>query len=261
MLEWVPGTATAEDGTPLAYWAAGSGTPVLFVAGQAVDHHSWQLAAPPLADGRRLIVFDHRGTGLSGSAGPFTTRDLADDARAVLDAADVDRAHVVGHSMGGRVAQWLAVDRPERVHRLVLAATTAGDRHGPPRDPAADAALRSGDTAVLAGLFFPESWDLREFDRLLSVTDDPRDRARHFRASRSHDCLDQLAGITARTLVLHGAADRLTPPGHARVLAAHLPNARLALVRDARHGILLDGGPGAQIVRDFLAAADRDPAG
>lgn len=256
---WVRGTAEASDGIPLAFWSAGDGVPVLFVAGQAVDHHSWDLAAPVLAPGRRLVVFDHRGTGASGSgdADRFTTRNLADDARAVLDAAGVPRAHVVGHSMGGRVAQWLAVDRPGRVDRLVLAATTAGDRHGPSRDPAADKALRSGDSPTLARLFFPDDWDPDAFGRLLSVGRSRDDRARHFRASRNHDCLAELGGVAARTLVLHGTDDLVTSAEHARVLAAQLPNSRLVLLRGARHGIVLDGGLGAQIVHRFLAAADR----
>lgn len=255
-LAWVPGTATAGDGTPLAFWTAGEGDAVLLIAGQAVDHHSWDLAAPVLAAGRRLLVFDHRGTGASGSgeAGRFTTRNLADDARAVLDAAGVRRAHVVGHSMGGRVAQWLAVDRPDRVDRLVLAATTAGDRHGPPRDPAADAALRSGDSPTLARLFFPDDREARAFGRLLSVRGTATDRARHFRASRSHDCLAELGRVTTRTLVLHGSDDLVTSAEHARVLAAQLPNSRLVLLRGARHGIVLDGGLGARIVHRFLAA-------
>lgn len=149
--------AVAPDGAAISWWSYGDGPPLLLVAGQAVDHRSWDRALTGLGAGRRVLVYDHRGIGDSerGDGSRYSTRRLAEDAVSVLDDAGVDRADVLGHSMGGRIAQWLAIDHAERVGRLVLAATSAGDRHTPARDPEADEILRSGETGRLAQLFFP----------------------------------------------------------------------------------------------------------
>ncbi|WP_345751567.1 alpha/beta fold hydrolase [Microbacterium rhizophilus] len=251
------GTAIASDGTPLAYWTAGEGDPVILIAGQAVEHVSWRIAAELLysrvdGSGRRLIVFDHRGTGASdlGAVDRYETRMFAQDVVAILDAAGVDRADVVGHSMGGRVAQWLAIDAPDRVRRLVLASTSAGDAHGSGRTPAVEEALRSGDRSRIAELFFTKhpEW----FLHLLAITGDPNARGRHFRASRRHDALDQLHAVAAPTLIVHGAADAIAPLDHAWLLHDRIDDAELAVIPDGRHGILIEGGPAARIVGRFL---------
>nr|WP_255673092.1 alpha/beta fold hydrolase [Glycomyces amatae] len=236
------------------------------IAGQAVDHGSWRLASQLLGRGRRIVMFDHRGTGASGhgAAERYSTRGFAEDAVRVLDAAGIERADVLSHSMGGRVAQWLAVDHPERVGALVLAATSAGDGRGPSRDAAADRALRSGDLERIAPLFFSESAASERMRGLLSVSADPVVRNRHFQASRRHDAADALGRIAARTLVLHGDEDRLTPVEHARVLARRIPRARLTTIRGAGHGVVIEGGLGAALAARFLAesaAADGGAAG
>ncbi len=260
---WRRADAAASDGTPVAFWSAGAGEPVVLIAGQAVDHTSWQIAAELLLSGsegaeRRVVVFDHRGVGASGVGAPdrFDTRRFAEDVVAVLDAAGIERADVVGHSMGGRIAQWLAIDAPERVRRLVLVSTSAGDAHGSRRRPEIDAALRSGDRSRIAEVFFtthPE-W----FVHLLAIGADPNSRGRHYRASRRHDSLGELHRISAPTLILHGARDEIAPPDHARLLHDRIADSELCMLPDARHGILLEGGPAARHVDRFLAG--RPPA-
>ncbi|GAA4781750.1 alpha/beta fold hydrolase [Microbacterium gilvum] len=250
--EWVRRDAIAADGIRLAYWSAGEGHPLILIAGQAVDHRSWQIAGPMLLPGRRVIVFDHRGIGDSelGDADRFTTRLFADDIVRILDDAAVERADVLGHSMGGRVAQWLAADHPDRVRRLVLASTSAGDAHGTRRTDEVDRAIRSPDPEVVASVFWDESG--RDLVRLLAVGRDRTALARHHRASRHHDSLADLSRISAPTLVLHGEHDELTPVDNARILDEHIPTARLTIVKGARHGIVLDGGLGLQIADRFL---------
>lgn len=254
---WQRADAPAPDGTPLAYWTAGDGDPVVLIAGQAVEHASWRIAGELLLStaedaGHRLIVFDHRGTGESGLGSPdrYDTRLFAEDVVSILDHAGIERANVVGHSMGGRVAQWLAIDAPQRVGRLVLASTSAGEAHGSGRSPVIDAALRSGDRARIAEVFFTKhpAW----FMHLLAISGDPNARGRHFRASRRHDALEDLHRISAPTLIVHGAADEIVPVDHARLLHDRIADAELAIIPDARHGILLEGGPAARIVDRFL---------
>ncbi|MBO1737296.1 alpha/beta fold hydrolase [Leifsonia sp. TF02-11] len=257
----VPPLATADDGVPLAFEEYGTGIPVLLIAGQATGMRGWGPFARALAEDHRVIVFDHRGIGDSGSGDParYSTRLFADDALAVLDSAGVSAAHVVGHSMGGRVAQWLAAEHPARVRRLVLIGTTASDRAGGAgerRDPAVIADLLSGDRERMLPLFFDATWAEANpeavagfFDRVASR---PALRG-HFAASRDHDAREALGRVRAETLVIHGTRDALTPVAHARLLAEAIPHARL-LELDARHGLHLDTPTVLEAVRVFLAA-------
>ena len=248
--------ATAPDGTRLAYDETGTGVPVLLIAGQATGRRGWGPFADALARDFRVVVYDHRGIDESGLGDPssYSTRGFAEDAVAVLDAAGVGAAHVVGHSMGGRIAQWLAADHPERVRKLVLLATTSGDRSAEPRDPSVIADLLSGDRQRMLPLFFDDAWAAAHpaavdgfFHRVASR---PALRG-HFAASRDHNATDALARIRADTLVIHGERDALTPIAHARLLADAIPHARLREL-DARHGLHLDTPAVVDAVRDFL---------
>lgn len=157
------GCAHAADGAQLYGTSAGEGPPLLLIAGQASGHRGWMPVVPHLAEHHRVVRFDHRGVGRSSSGADdrFTTRGFVHDAATALADAGIDFAHVDGHSIGGRVAQWLAIDHPALVDRLVLASTTGGDRRDGPRAPGVDAALASGDIAQMAPLFFTEDF-LRE---------------------------------------------------------------------------------------------------
>jgi 3-oxoadipate enol-lactonase len=120
------GTVPTADGTRLAYQLDGAGPPLLLLAGQA-NHHGWWDQVRPDFAAFRTITLDWRGTGDSeDGVVDFTTRTLAGDVVDVLDAVGYATVDVYGTSMGGRVAQWLAVDHPERVSRLVLGCTTPG---------------------------------------------------------------------------------------------------------------------------------------
>ena len=250
------GFATADDGTSIAFEERGVGVPVLLIAGQATGMHGWGPFADALARDFRVIAYDHRGIGESGEGDPsrYSTRGFAEDAVAVLDAAGVAAAHVVGHSMGGRVAQWLAADHPERVRRLVLIATSSGDRSATRRAPGALADLLSGDRGRMRPLFFETEWaDAHpgDVDRFFTRTASRPALRGHFAASRDHDGSAVLDRIRAETLIVHGAHDALTPAAHGRLLADRIPHASL-LEFDARHGLHLDTPAVEQAVRDFL---------
>jgi pimeloyl-ACP methyl ester carboxylesterase len=206
----------------------------------------WTGVREDLAREHRVVVVDHRGTGRSDSPDetPYTTAMFARDAVAVLDAAGIERAHVYGFSMGGRIAQVLASDFPRRVGSLVLAASGPGGRHEVARPKEATRALmRAASPAAreaVAELFFSPQWAARHPDvvqTVLPVTSRAAQRL-HYAASTGHDGWQLLPRITAPTLVLHGSDDRLTPVANAELLAGRIPGAALEVLRSARHGYL-----------------------
>ena len=246
--------ARAHDGAGIAWCSTGEGEPLLLISGQAVDSSAWDAVVPTFAESFRVITVDHRGTGESepGTDEAYSTRSFARDALAVLDHAGVDRAHVYGHSMGGRVAQWLAIDSPDRVASLVLGATTAGDEGGVPRSAAATADLASGDADRLARLFFVDAGRRADAEAFFDQKASARAKRLHRRASRAHDTWDLLGRIVAPTLVIHGADDAMSPAGNAELMAERIPDSRLALLPGARHGYYLEHPAASDVVIDFL---------
>lgn len=249
--------ATAPDGARIAYEVAGAGEPLLLSSGQGLDRHMWDRAGPDfVAAGFCVITWDYRGTGESDAPDvPYSTRGFAADAAAVLDAAGVARAHAYGISMGGRVAQWLALDRPERLGALVLGATTPGNARGVARDAEADALLRAGDAAGLAPLIASPAFFAAHPEATAFVQRALRPHARrlHFAASAEHDTWELLPRIAVPTLVLHGGEDRLNPTGNAALMAQKIPGAELAVIPGARHGYVEEfRGEAGRIVVGFL---------
>ena len=257
--------AHAPDGTPLYAEAIGDpqAPPLLLIAGQAADHRMWDGIRDDLARAHRVIAYDHRGMGRSGKPlqPPYSTRGFAQDALAVLDHLGIARAHVYGFSMGGRIAQWLAIDAPARLGALVLGATTPGDAHGVRRAPAADAAMSGRDPAARLPLFVSPAW-LRGHPEFLSSLGLDGSRPvplqvlkLHYLASQAHDAWDRLPEITAPTRLVHGSADPVNPPANSELLAARIPGARVRLIEGARHLYLWEYREEAsRAVLDFLAA-------
>lgn len=257
------GTALTADGAELEWTATGSGEPVLLIAGQAVTRHSWDPIVPFLAERFEVVTFDQRGIGAStdGSHPPRTTRAIASDLQYVLSSAGVERAHVIGHSMGGRIAQWAAIDDPDAVGALVLIATTGGDSRGALRSAEATAALRRGEAEDLAGRFFTDS-HLRTnpsaVDVFVRKEGSLGTRRRAFEASSEHDAWDDLVAIRSPTLVVHGAQDSITPVENGRALAAAISGAEYLEVVDGRHAPQLDHAAVVDAIIDFLT---RHPLG
>jgi len=185
-----------------------------------------------------------RGTGRSDKpdTDTYSTRGFAADVIAVLDHAGGGRAHVYGTSMGGRVAQWLAADHPDRVGALVLGCTSPGAPHGIERSAAVGHSLAQRDAAAahraLLELMYTPGWLATHpgpFHTLGDPDMPPHARRRHFVASASHDAWAVLAEITAPTLVVHGTDDLFNPVANAPLLANRVPGARLHLISGARH--------------------------
>ena len=253
--------ATAPDGTRLYFECHGTGTPLLVLAGQASDHREWDGVRADFAAHHRVIVLDYRGTGQSDkpSAPSYSTRGFAQDAVAVLDQLGIERAHAYGVSMGGRVAQWLGIDHPQRLGALVLGATTPGNAHGEARDPAITQAMQRGDWASLRHTLVSPEWSRANPDfeqRMAAMDASPGPafaRRLHYQASEGHDSWQSLPSITAPTLVIHGSQDEVNPSANARLLADRIPGAQLQLIDGARHSYFEEYRTVAsQLVLDFL---------
>jgi pimeloyl-ACP methyl ester carboxylesterase len=232
--------AASIDGTRIAYQVRGEGQPLVLLAGQSNNHTWWD---PVLSDfaGYQLITLDWRGTGDSDKPDEvYSTRGFAQDVVAVLDALELDKSHVYGTSMGGRVAQWLAIDAPGRVDRLVLGCTSPGAAHGYERSQEIRKALADPARAerVLLELMYTPEWLARHpgpYFVLGDTTMPTYAKGRHLVASNKHDAWDGLPDITAPTLILHGADDVFSPAANAQLLADRIPDARAELIVGARH--------------------------
>lgn len=235
--------ATTPGGVKLSYQVRGGGPPLVLLQGQANDHRWWDSVRADFDGTYQTITLDYRGTGDSDKPDePYATRGFATDVLTVLDEVGVERAHVYGTSMGGRVAQWLAADHPARVGRLVLGCSSPGGAHGIERSNEVRRSLAQPDRAAaeraLLELMYTPAW-LTTHPGPHHTTGDPgmpaHARRRHLAASAGHDAWDALPAITAPTLVVHGTDDVFNPAANAPLLAGRIPGAELRLVEGARH--------------------------
>ncbi|HET9139837.1 alpha/beta fold hydrolase [Actinophytocola sp.] len=227
----------------------GAGAPLLLIMGMAGHHRMW--GEPFLSLLERdfdIVTFDHRGIGASDRAeAPFTIADLADDAARVLADAGLDTAHVFGISLGGMVAQELALRRPELVRTLTLGCTypgTGGDLSATGVQRAVQAsATRDADLAVrtafevnLSARYAAEPAHFEEFREIaLAVKVPVPVMMLQMQAVLGHDAIARLAQISAPTLVMHGTADEILAVANAGQIAGLIPNARLELFEGAGH--------------------------
>ena len=253
-------------GVRIAFEERGEGAPLLLVHGLGYGRWGWGPAVEPLAEHARVLLFDNRGIGESDvPPGPYAARTLAGDAVAVLDAAGVERADVVGTSLGGMVAQVVATDFPERVRRLVLACTTPGGGRAVPypegtRKLLEQAATLAPDVALrrfVENALSPDA-PATLVDEIVALrTANPPDPAgwqAQAAAAAVFDGFDRLAEIAAPTLVLHGTADRVVDVGNAPLLAQAIPDARLELFEGCGHLFFWERPARfAAVVGEFLA--------
>jgi 3-oxoadipate enol-lactonase len=223
----------------------GDGVPLLLVHGLGYTRQGWGPQRALLARRYRVLSYDNRGIGESEVApGPYTVAQLADDATQVLDAAGVDRAHVVGASLGGMVAQLLAAERPGRVEKLVLAGTTPGGASAfplPEKTLALIAEASSLPPEVALRLFVENALAAGSplVDEIFAYRQqhppDPAGWAAQAAAGAAWDADGRLARISAPTLVVAGTEDAVVDPRNAQLLADAIPGARLELIEGAGH--------------------------
>jgi len=266
-------TRLARNGpVTLAYDVRGRGSPLVLIQGVGVGRWGWEPVADRLARRFQVVTVDNRGIGASDApTGRYSTRMMAEDVLAVLDDAGIERASVVGTSLGGMIAQELVLAHPERVDKLVLVCTIPG---GPRSRP-----MPLGAAYLFASApFMTSQARLREFvGKVLgpeTLRRRPRIAKRLAARRRAHpqtqsawraqtaagvlfNPLGQQRRITQPTLVVQGTADQVVDPGNASVLAGLLPNARVQRFDGAGHLLYWEEPKRfVRIVTDFLS----DPA-
>lgn len=239
-------------GVDLFYADDGQGPPIVWLQGLGADHVAWTAQVFAFQAQFRCLRPDTRATGQTRDAGSaFTTADVAGDIVGLLDHLGIEAAHVVGLSFGGAIAQCLAIDFPDRVRRLVLAATFAR------RDPWGDYLLRAWvDLHRLVGPveFFRQALPWLATDvtlgsdrRVRTMLDyaarhpqSSEDFARQAAAALAHDRLADLPRIAAPTLVLRGDRDLLSSASRAEEIVAAIPEARLVTIPGGGHSANLE---------------------
>ena len=224
---------------------------MLLIQGMSATHLAW--GRPFLDQLERnfdLIVFDNRGMGLSGHAKlPFTIADLATDTAALLDALQIESAHLVGISMGGMIAQELALAQPERIRTLTIGASYCGGPEGTLMAAEDLQLLGAAYASGVAEQVFRAMWEInlspafREDDsrfaafvEMGSALPSPQPVVlQQMRACAAHDTHERLGQISLPTLVVHGDVDRLLGYGNGREIASLIPNARLETLEGVGH--------------------------
>lgn len=239
------------SGTELHYLRAGAGEPLLLIQGMSATHLAW--GRPFLEELERsfeTIVFDNRGMGLSGEAEiPFMIADMAADTASLLDALGLESVHVVGISMGGMIAQELALAQPERVRTLTIGASYCGGPEGTLMDPEdlqmLAAAFASGERERvframweinLSPAFREDDSRYEAFSEMATALPSPQPVIlQQMRACGAHDTHERLGQIDVPTLVVHGDEDRLLRYANGRQIASLIPGARLETLPGVGH--------------------------
>jgi 3-oxoadipate enol-lactonase len=252
-------------GTKLYWEEYGSGPAVLLIMGLSFTHEMWFRVLPSLVPRYRVITFDNRGMGRSDiPIGPYRLVNMARDARAVLEAAGVSVAHVVGASMGGMIAQEMALRFPGSVRSLVLACTTHGGLfskwpdfgYRPEGIRWAGADVLGRERAIVP-LLYADSTPRERVEEDLEIRCKCRWCYQGFLGQLSGILLwssyRRLSRIKVPTLVLHGEQDRLVPIQNGKVVSRRIPGAQFRVVPHAGHMLLTDQPEMcADIVLSFL---------
>jgi 3-oxoadipate enol-lactonase len=251
------------------YVEAGAGEPLVLVMGFGGDHLAWGLQLPAFAARYRVIAFDNRGVGQTDAPDiPYSIAMMADDTVGLMDALGIDRAHVCGVSMGGMIAQEIALRHPARVRTLQLHATLARPdaymhalssvwRELRPK-LGREEWLRTIGLWLFAPLTYAERPQFVELVIQNALANPyPQSLVGFYRqgeAVRGHDTLDRLADIRCPTLVSVAEHDILVPPRFSHAIAQRVPGAELKILEHAGHACMWEQADGFNAMcLDFLA--------
>jgi pimeloyl-ACP methyl ester carboxylesterase len=245
----------------VGYRTIGSGPPLVMITGYAATLYVWDPGLlMRLAEHRRVVVFDNRGVlTTTRGRGRLTIQLMADDTAGLIRALGYRRADVLGWSMGGNIAQEVALRHPKRVRRLILAATDPGSSRAiQPENPVARRVLNDPNPTIqeLLRAIFPATkqaaanayvrrlllWpgvQPSDFNASPQITREQSVAAgRRLWLCRTCGAYGRLPSLRAPTLVADGRRDILEPPGNSRIIARRIPRARLSLYGAAGHAFL-----------------------
>ena len=262
------------NGIDLCYNIQGHGEPLVMIMGLGGGRGAWFFQERTFRRYFTLITFDSRGIGKSDRVEePYTIRTMADDTIGLMDYLKIEKAHILGMSMGGIVAQEMAINYPDRVRKLILAATTPGDdgnNNSPPEMGTRLGLVKEGSTDIDYGSLDSDTllnslnhlafnkkryrWFILPFAKVymkrIGGSEGP---VKQFEVAVGHSTVDRLHMIQAPTLVITGADDRLVPPHRSEVMANLIPNARLVKIQGGSHTLIVEqrGAFNREVV-DFL---------
>jgi len=259
-------------GTELHYERAGSGEPLLLIQGMSGTHVSWgEPFRSALEESFDVVAFDNRGIGLSARISePFTIAELAEDTAALLAALEIESAHVVGISMGGMIAQELALAHEERLRSLTLGCTYCGGEGSRlmPRANAEklaagmasgdrDQAIRAGYEVNLSPAFRADEDAYAAFHAMaIEVPAARKVIELQLQAIFGHDTSGRLGEISTPTLIIHGTVDGVLPFSNGEQIAALMPHARFEALEDVGHMFWWEQPQrSAELIREHALAA------
>ena len=233
------------NGINISYQVEGQGEPLVMIMGFTAGRIGWMPQIRFFKMYYRVITFDNRGAGKSDkSPGPYSTRMMADDTVKLMDLLGIEKAHIMGLSMGGMIAQELAINYPQRVIKLVLASTYArqDETSGDTPEQAKFLQLTPGKkVGAMVGLAFNKPlyrFVIGLLARIQTRFTGASGRvgiAGQSEACLKHDTLERLSSITAPTLVIVGTGDRVIKPVSSEVIAGKITNAKLVKVEGGSH--------------------------
>jgi pimeloyl-ACP methyl ester carboxylesterase len=252
----------------LYYEVHGEGEPLMLIMGLGASTLGWDMQTPTFSREFQVVAFDNRGSGRSDKpASRYSIRLFAKDTAGLMDALGIASAHVYGVSMGGFIAQELALSYPQRVRTLVLGATSCGGRQAIvslPEHLSLMISLNSlsAEEAAEKGLLllYSDEFIARKRQELIEralaeaeLRPPPDAYGRQVQAATRHDTCDRLPQICCPTLVISGSEDKIVPAENSRILADQIPGAELVVLPKAGHGYLVECAEESNaIVLDFL---------
>jgi 3-oxoadipate enol-lactonase len=238
-------------GTELNYERTGAGEPLLLIQGMSANHRAWGRPFSSLLEREfEVIAFDNRGMGLSSPVtDPFSIADMAADTAALLEELEIESAHALGISMGGMIAQELALAHPEKLRSLTIGCSYCGGPGSQLMDPAdfqgLVEAMGSGDQERvframyelnLSPGFRAEESRCADFTAMARALPAPRETiGLQVQAIMGHDTQDRLPALDLPTLVIHGTVDRVLGYPNGPLIASRIPGARLETYEDVGH--------------------------
>ena len=258
------------------YEVHGEGEPLVLIMGYGGNSGQWFRQIPGLSQEYRVIVFDNRGTGRSDKSDiPYTMDMMAGDVAGLLDALDIGAAHVYGVSMGGMIAQHVALNYQEKVIGLVLGCTLCGgEQHSVAPDAEAmtllfdmermqqltpEEMIKETMPFLCSQEFIDNNPDvIKQFtENSMEYVTPLQSYSRQAEAIMGHDTYDRLPDIKVPTLVITGDADRIVPAENSKILASRIPDAELVILEGMGHGFFIEAAEEANNVITYFLRRHR----